>query len=217
MNKRDRQQFEREHTGDIDDSARVKKVLLELGAKAGKATGKPYTADASVSSLLVSYASELTGAILEEASLLAQHRSAEAIDVEDICLILGKKFGVEVPGFHSSSLLHKHTLKSFTGDRHQDDSMGNRDERQSSRRPVSKRKSLGEPSSSSDSKKGSDKGGSDSKDPSAVSSTNPSMGAPADALGEKVGSEEKPHAEKSGSSDAAVSDKQPASDSQVTS
>jgi len=58
--------------------------------------------------LLLEYASEMTAAILEEAYQLSKHRKADKIEVADVSLVLGKKFGIVVPGITPQSKKPNH-------------------------------------------------------------------------------------------------------------
>lgn len=65
----------------------------ELNAKyTERKTGpsQPATLDERAQQMFIDYANELTIAVLEASSLLAQHRGSKTIDVEDVSMILSK-------------------------------------------------------------------------------------------------------------------------------
>jgi histone H3/H4 len=106
----------------VDDSKRVQRILDELNAKytdRKTGTSQQVALDDKAQQMFIDYANELTIAVLEASSLLAQHRGSKTIDVEDVNMILskilcftavtrrimcqrfhaGKKLGIELPGY----------------------------------------------------------------------------------------------------------------------
>jgi histone H3/H4 len=80
----------------IEDKTRINKALNDLLARNlrndPQNKSKPYDINDDAMSLLMDYASEMSCAIIESASALAQHRKSVEIDASDISLILGKKY-----------------------------------------------------------------------------------------------------------------------------
>jgi histone H3/H4 len=77
----------------VDDSKRVQRILDELNAKytdRKTGTSQQVALDDKAQQMFIDYANELTIAVLEASSLLAQHRGSKTIDVEDVNMILSK-------------------------------------------------------------------------------------------------------------------------------
>ena len=99
------------------DRERVQTILDEIGRAGNRAKQEKRRVDTfrindPASKLLINYVEEAVTAILQESSQLAKHRNSSVVEVEDLQLILIKKYGIEVPGFVRSQLLHKQSITS---------------------------------------------------------------------------------------------------------
>lgn len=111
----------------LDDSTRIQKLLDEI--KSSKAdsggsssSGKPggpaapptraLEMEPAARTLLMEYVNEITCAILEEAACVASHKGSIEIEAADVCLVLAKKFAIEVPGAQKIKSLHRHAHKA---------------------------------------------------------------------------------------------------------
>ena len=98
--------------GDLSERERIKRILDEVTPKTKGKPTKGYDIDDSASDLLMYYVEEAVAAILQESSLLARHRKSNIVEVEDLQLILLKKYGIDVPGAPKRTLLHKQSVVS---------------------------------------------------------------------------------------------------------
>ena len=94
------------------DRQRIQVILDEIGSKTRSRRTEPFRIDDSASKLLMNYMEETVASILKESSNLAKHRKSNIVEIEDLQLILTKKYGIEVPGFTRSTLLHKQSIAS---------------------------------------------------------------------------------------------------------
>ena len=91
----------------LPDVIRVKKLTEELSAKVAQpeqvASGhfKRFRVDDKAHDSLLAYATEVAGAVLEEASLLAKHRQGDEVTIADLKLIFGKKYNIDAKGYQS--------------------------------------------------------------------------------------------------------------------
>ena len=98
---------------ELSDKQRIDTVLDEISAKSGiKANETKLGIESAACELLMRYVDETVSAILKESSLLASHRQSNILEVDDLQLILLKKFGIEVPGSLRGKLLHKQVCDS---------------------------------------------------------------------------------------------------------
>lgn len=93
-----------------DDLIAVNESMTRANGTSSMTAGKKYEIEGDACKLVASYARELTGAILEEAALLAKHRSDGIVSEKDVLLVLAKKFNIEVPG-HPRIITHNQILK----------------------------------------------------------------------------------------------------------
>ena len=91
----------------LPDVIRVKKLTEELSAKVAQpeqvASGhfKRFRVDDKAHDSLLAYTTEVAGAVLEEASLLAKHRQGDEVTIADLKLIFGKKYNIDAKGYQS--------------------------------------------------------------------------------------------------------------------
>lgn len=91
----------------MPDVIRVKKLTEELSAKVALpervASGsfKRFRMDDKAHDSLLAYATEVAGAVLEEASLLTKHRQGDEVTIADLKLIFGKKYNIDAKGYQS--------------------------------------------------------------------------------------------------------------------
>ena len=83
------------------DRERLQSILNVIQVKTQKdgTRTKPYQIDDHASALLMHYVEEAVSTILQEGSLLAKHRDSNVVEIEDLQLILAKKYGIDVPGY----------------------------------------------------------------------------------------------------------------------
>ncbi len=72
----------------LADPQRIQKLIDEISARPGN-RGRSSSIEADATTLLMEYAIELTGSIIEASSALAKHRDSTTIQPEDVNLILG--------------------------------------------------------------------------------------------------------------------------------
>ena len=107
-----------EEKSHLEDNVRIQKVLDEIGAATNNKSaaqgksGNSFEIDEAGEDLLMEYMDEMVCAVLEESSLLARHRKSDILEIQDIQLILLKKFGIEVPGAPKPASLHKQSISS---------------------------------------------------------------------------------------------------------
>ncbi len=91
----------------MPDVIRVKKLTEELSARVALpeqvASGnfKRFRMDDKAHDSLLAYATEVAGAVLEEATLLAKHRQGDEVTIADLKLIFGKKYNIDAKGYQS--------------------------------------------------------------------------------------------------------------------
>ena len=83
------------------DRERLQSILNGIQIKVNRdgSKSKPYQIDDHASSLLMHYVEEAVSTILQEGTLLAKHRDSNVVEIEDLQLILAKKYGIDVPGY----------------------------------------------------------------------------------------------------------------------
>ena len=83
------------------DRERLQSILNGIQVKIQRdgMKSKPYQIDDNASALLMHYIEEAVSTILQEGSLLAKHRDSNVVEIEDLQLILAKKYGIDVPGY----------------------------------------------------------------------------------------------------------------------
>jgi transcription initiation factor TFIID subunit TAF12 len=88
--------FNKSHT--LDDNKRIQKMLTELKSKHPDRRGDPphIVMDEVVKRMMIDYANELTLSVLEAASMMAKHRNADCIEVDDVKIILGEYNSISI-------------------------------------------------------------------------------------------------------------------------
>ena len=85
------------------DRERLQSVLDSMiDVKKDGSKSKPYQIDDNASALLMNYIEEAVLTILREGSQLSKHRDSNVVEIEDLQLILTKKYGLDVPGYAKS-------------------------------------------------------------------------------------------------------------------
>ena len=69
----------------MDDSARIKRVISEIGGSKTKA----FRIDDKASAVFMEHALEVTKAVVEGSLAVANHKGGSALEVEDVTLFLG--------------------------------------------------------------------------------------------------------------------------------
>ena len=87
----------------LDDKQRVALLLKSLGPP-------DYTMEEAAQKLLTQFAEEMACAVLEQAGALAVHRGEKIIHLEDMTLILRKRFGIALPDYALKQPLHRDTV-----------------------------------------------------------------------------------------------------------
>jgi transcription initiation factor TFIID subunit TAF12 len=95
----------------IPDSARLESVIVDLSAKSGLSEdpscrkSKRFVMDTEAASLVMDYAQEMSGAIVEEACLLARHRGDSKLSINDIKMIFGNSTLIQFSAYQSTMLM----------------------------------------------------------------------------------------------------------------
>lgn len=92
----------------VDDNERVQKLVDMLGRR-------KYQVDGNASQLLLHYMQEIGQAIVEQSMAVAIHRTGSktqyTVTVEDVQIVLLKKYGVRIPGASPALMLHKDRIR----------------------------------------------------------------------------------------------------------
>lgn len=87
----------------IDEKQRIALLLKSLSPP-------EYSIEDGAQRLLVQFAEEMACAVLEQAGAVAVHRGEKIIHLEDMTLVLRKKFGIALPDFPLKQPLHRDTV-----------------------------------------------------------------------------------------------------------